>query len=128
MKQTRFETSGALNTMGEQAVPQLWFKPGTFWRHYSPTIGNIKQLLNAHRVQTECHLHFAGADPPFEFSRAPDPTYKINTFVGSLVFNAQNFIEYVILQYGYIQYTNRIVFIGAWFCFECIPLVVQVYP
>jgi hypothetical protein len=78
--------------MGQQSVAKFWFKPGAFGWHYVAAICDIKKLIDAYRIQTECNRHFATVYPLLQFSQTSDATNKIYPFIGALVVYTKMFL------------------------------------
>ena len=75
--------------MGKQSIPQFWFEPSAFGWHYGSAVGNVEQLMNADRIQTEGNCHFTAIDPFYQLIQSPNSTNEIDSLVGSLITNAQ---------------------------------------
>ena len=84
------------NKMCQQPVSQLWFEPGAFWWHHVAAVGNIEQLLDAHRVQTECHRHFAAVYSFLQLTQTANSSDEVDPFVGPLIFYPEKFIENIV--------------------------------
>ena len=56
-------------------------------------------------------LHLTAVHPLLQLFQTTDATYKVDTLVGTEVFDAKHFIQYQIGGDGYIQYTNGVVII-----------------
>ena len=98
-----------------------------FGRHDVARIGDVHQLLHGNGIEGQCHFHLTAVHPLLQLFQTTDATYKVDTLVGTEVFDAKHFIQYQIGGDGYIQYTNGVVIIiSTRFGSKAVPLSVQI--
>lgn len=97
--------------MNHQPRTQLRLKPSCLGRHDVARIGDVHQLLHGNGIEGQCHFHLTAVHPLLQLFQTTDATYKVDTLVGTEVFDAKHFIQYQIGGDGYIQYTNGVVII-----------------
>ena len=97
--------------MNHQSRTQLRLKPSCLGRHDVARIGDVHQLLHGNGIEGQCHFHLTTVHPLLQLSQTTDAAYKVNTLVGTEVFDAEHFIPYQIGGDGYIQYSNGVVII-----------------
>ena len=113
--------------MNHQSRAQLRLKPSCLGRHDITRIGNVHQLLHGNGIKSQCHFHLTIVHPLLQLSQATDTANKVDTLIGTEVFDTEHFIQYQIGGNGYIQYANGVVIIistrsGG----KAVPLSVQI--
>ena len=97
--------------MNHQSRAQLRLKPSCLGRHDITRIGNVHQLLHGNGIKSQCHFHLTIVHPLLQLSQATDTANKVDTLIGTEVFDTEHFIQYQIGGNGYIQYANGVVII-----------------
>ena len=76
-----------------QATAEFWFKPSCLRRHDVSGVGDVDELLHAHGIEGESHLHFSGIDAAFEFAKTTDTANEVDSLVAAEVENAKDVAE-----------------------------------
>ena len=115
--------------MNYQSRTQLRFEPSGLGRHDIAGIGNVHQLFHGHRIKRQSHFHLTAVHPLLQFAQPADTADKVDTLVGTEVFDAEHFIQYQIGGDGYIQYSNGVVIIiSTRFGSKAVPCLLYTSP
>lgn len=113
--------------MNHQSRTQLRLKPSCLGRHDVARIGDVHQLLHGNGIEGQCHFHLTTVHPLLQFAQPADTADKVDTLVGTEVFDAEDFIQYQVGRNGNIQHADRVVVVvSARLCRKAVPLAVQV--
>ena len=89
--------------MDYETRTEFRFEPSSFWRHDVACVGDVDDLLHSYRVKCKSDFHFARVNATFEFAKATDTAYEVDTFVRTEVFEAENFVEDEVRRDSYVE-------------------------
>src|SRR5690349_7363263 len=113
--------------MREQPIAQLRLEPGALGRHYVAAVGDVEKLLNGNGIKAEGRHGVAVLHALLELAEAADAAHEIDAVVGARILDAQDAVEYSLLENAYVEHTDRIVAEGAFLRSQGVPLVSEIH-
>ncbi len=107
---------------------EFWLKPSSLGWHNIARVGDVDELLHRHGVERKSHSHLAAINPARQLAKATNTAHKVDSFVGTKVFDSQNLVQYQVRQHGYVQHTDGVaVVVSSRLCGQALPLATQIH-
>ena len=114
--------------MNHQARAQFRLKPSGLGRHDVAGVGDVDDLLHAHRIERESDLHLTAVHTTFQLAEATDTANEVDALVGAEVLDAQNLVEDKVAEDGDVQHADGIVVVvGAGLGSQAVPHALDVH-
>ena len=88
---------------------QFRLKPSGLGRHDVARVGDVDDLLHAHRIEREGDFHLTAVDATFQLAEAADTANEVDALVGAEVFDAKHLVEDEVGEDGDIEHADGVV-------------------